>query len=327
MFLINHTYECHFGGTMDINFELYKIFYHAASAGSFSEAAKRLYISQSAVSQSVAGLEQKIGSPLFLRRSRKISLTSEGELLFRHIEQAFNFIKAGEGKLSEMRSLGLGEIRIGVGDTNCRYFLVPFLENFIKLYPKIKFKVVNRTSPQILENLRSGQIDIGIVTLPSRSSSADGSKDSTEKDLHFSNLDDMNLKWFKDVRDVFVASSRYSELKDRTISLNELASYPLLLLRKESGTRRNLDSCFSSLAIDIMPEIELESIDLLVEFARIGLGVAHVLYESAEELIESGELFEVGIEEKFPDRSLAVATMKNVPLSKAASEFHQMLRQ
>ncbi|NTV91618.1 MAG: LysR family transcriptional regulator, partial [Clostridiales bacterium] len=262
------------------------------------------------VSQAIAGLEQKTGCRLFTRKSRKVLLTAEGDLLFKHVEQAFNFIKSAEGKLSEMHNLGLGEIRIGIGDTNCRYFLTPYIEQFITAYPKIKFKVVNRTTPQILDILKNGQIDIGIVTLPS---------------VEAAEMNAMDISPFRKVRDVFVASAKHSELKGRKVSLSELASHPLLLLQKDSSTRVNLDSFFKNSGLEVIPEIELESMELLVEFARIGLGAAHVLYESAEALITSGELFVIDLEEAIPERSLGLAKMKNVPLSRAASEFLYLL--
>jgi len=287
---------------MDINFELYKIFYHTAKAASFSEAARKLFISQSAVSQAIGNLEDKMGSRLFVRKTRNARLTLEGEILLKHVEQAYNFIKTAEDKILEMQNLDLGEIRIGVGDTNCRFFLIPYLKKFIKLYPKIKFKVINRTSPQIIEILKSGQIDFGLVTLP-----------VTDESIITND--------FKDVEDIFVASDKYSELKNKTVSISELSQYPLLLLQQDSSTRRNLDLTFKQLGVDILPEIELESVELLVEFARIGLGIAHVLEESAEILIQSGELFIVKTKETFKTRKLGFALMKDMPLSQASSEF------
>ena len=110
---------------MDISFELYKIFYHTAKAASFSGAARKLFISQSAVSQAIGNLEDKLGSRLFVRKARSIRLTAEGEVLFKHVEQAYNFIKTAEEKILEIQNLSLGEIRIGIGDTNCRFILIP----------------------------------------------------------------------------------------------------------------------------------------------------------------------------------------------------------
>ncbi len=287
---------------MDISFELYKIFYHTAKAASFSGAARKLFISQSAVSQAIGNLEDKLGSRLFVRKARSIRLTAEGEVLFKHVEQAYNFIKTAEEKILEIQNLSLGEIRIGIGDTNCRFFLIPYLKEFVKLYPKIKFKVINRTSPQIIEILKNGQIDFGLVTLPVPD-------------------DSIITRPFREVEDVFVSPDKYDELKDKAVTMAELSKYPLLLLQQDSSTRRNLDIILRQHDINVFPEIELESVELLVEFARIGLGIAHVLKESAEMFIRSGELFVVKTKEAFKPRSLGFAFMKDMPLSQASSEF------
>ncbi|MGE5604685.1 MAG: LysR family transcriptional regulator [Bacteroidota bacterium] len=291
---------------MDVNFELYKIFYYAVVSGGFSNAAAKLYITQSAVSQAIKSLETKLGVALFFRKTRNLKLTPEGEMLFTHIEQAYNFIKTGERKLTEIQNLDSGEIRIGASDTVCKYFLLPYLESFHRLYPKVKIQFLNRTSPKILENLKNGVIDFGIITLP---------------------LDDKSIiiREIAAVTDIFVAAPKYAELKERRIKLAELSNFPLLLLEKASSTRRNFDAFLQRNQIALVPEIELESVDLLVEFARIGMGVAHVLKESALVPIERGELFEVKIEEKIPQRKLGLATMAQVPLSKAAEVFVGLL--
>jgi DNA-binding transcriptional LysR family regulator len=112
---------------MDVNFELYKIFYHAAKYKNFSDAAKQLFISQSAVSQAIKNLEEKMGSALFYRKSRSVELTQEGTLLFSHVEQAYNFLKTAENKISQMQNMDCGEVRIGVSDTICKYYLISYL--------------------------------------------------------------------------------------------------------------------------------------------------------------------------------------------------------
>lgn len=291
---------------MDINFELYKIFYYTAKYQSFSDAAQALYITQPAVSQAVKSLEEKTGVKLFFRRTRNVKLTSEGEMLYKHIGQAYNFIKAGENKLHEMHNLASGEIRIGVSDTICKYYLIPYLEKFNNIYPRIKIQVINRTSSQILTILKNGLIDLGVITLP---------------------LSDKGFK-FKDfiaVEDIFVASGKFSELKNRPVPLNEIIKFPLLMLQKNSATRRNIDNYFKEMNIEIAPEIELESIDLLVEFAKIGLGIAHVLRESAASAIRGGELFEIKPADKLPVRKLGIVTLDNVPLSRTSEEFVRLL--
>lgn len=292
---------------MDINFELYKVFYTAARSGSFSAAARELFISQSAVSQSIKSLEESTGSPLFIRGPRNVKLTSAGEMLFSHVEQAYSLLKAAENKMLEMQSLSLGEIKIGVGDTILRYLLIPFLQQFITDYPKIKIQIINRTSPGIIDSIKKGAVDFGIVTLPVE-----------DKDIE--------TAAFREVEDVFVASSRFNELNGKSVNMDELSALPLLLLQKESSTRRNLDKYFSSNGLNIIPEIELESMELLVEFSRIGLGIAHVLKESSAAQVSNGELFILKLTEPIPKRRLGVAKLRNVPLSSAASEFVAKLR-
>ena len=131
---------------MDINYELYKVFFHVASSLSFSEASKQLFISQSAVSQSIKTLEKKLGQPLFIRSTKKVQLTPAGEILLKHIEPAMNLIRRGEGQLLEANTLGLGQLHIGASDTICRYFLVPYLKQFHNKFPSVPIKVTNATS-------------------------------------------------------------------------------------------------------------------------------------------------------------------------------------
>jgi DNA-binding transcriptional LysR family regulator len=293
----------------DINFELYKIFYHAAKCESFSKAASQVYISQSAVSQAIKNLETKLNVQLFLRKTRRLQLTSEGKVLFSHIEQAFNLIKFGETKMAEMTSLDAGEIRIGASDTVCKYTLLPFLQQFNQQYPKIKMKVINRTSHQITGLLENGAIDLGIITLPLKDAG----------DLSHIAVHDLFS-----ATDIFIAAPKFAELQNKTTSLAKLGGYPLLMLEKTSATRRNFDDFLENLGIPIFPEIELESVDLLVEFARIGLGVAHVLRDSALTGIKNGEIFEVKTDPVIPARKLGVITLKKIPLSQAGIKFIEL---
>ena len=171
-----------------------------------------------------------------------------------------------------------------------------------QLFPKIKIQVVNRTSSQIIGALKNGLIDFGIATLPV-------------------NENGFNIIDFIEVEDIFVASYRYKDLKGKKISLSELIKYPLLTLPRNSTTRVNLDSFLKTMNLSITPEIVLESVDLLIEFAKIGLGVSHVLKVSAFEAIEGQELFEVLTKETLPLRKLGIISIENVPMSNAANKF------
>lgn len=291
---------------MNISFELYKIFYHTATQESFSAAARQLFITQSAVSQGIKNLEQQLGVQLFFRKGRGCQLTQEGKLLLSHIGQAYNFIKTAELKMSELQNLDSGEIRIGASDTVCKYFLLPQLQQFNHNYPKIRIQVINRTSKQILQMLQGGSIDFGIITLPSE-----------QKKIACREL----IK----VEDIWVAAPQFEPLTHKPLCFSQLLQQPLLLLENTSTTRRQLNSYLDKLELKLTPRIELESVDLLVEFAKIGLGIAHVLRESAQSSLKTGELIEIKTEQKLPLRQLAIVTIENVPLSHAAEEFVKTL--
>lgn len=291
---------------MDVNFELYKIFYHVARTGSFSLAANHLFISQSAVSQNIKHLETKLGNELFFRKSRRIKLTPEGELLFRHIEEAFQLIKTAENKLDKMQNLEAGEIRIGAGDTVCKYFLLPYLKEFSHTYPHLKIKVTNRTSAQIREILQRGDIDLGIVTLPQTDSR-------------------LQIRVWKTVHDIFVASEKYRHLSHTPILLKHLTEYPMLLLEKTSTSRLNFELFMKRNQLTVNPELELESVDLLVEFARIGFGIAYVLEEAVREDIRQRRLYPITPVEKLPPREIGIISSHQVPLPKSAQRFVEML--
>ena len=286
---------------MDINYELYKVFYHVASTLSFSEASKQLYISQSAVCQSINALEKKLDRSLFIRSTKRVQLTPEGEILLRHIEPAMNLIKRGESQLVDASSTG-GQIRIGASDTICRYFLVPFLERFHKEFPNAHIKVTNETSVKCVNLLESGQVDFIVINYPNS---------------HLSNL--YSMKKIGIFKDVFVANDSFAELRDKKISFRELLNYPILMLEKNTTTSEFLHSLFQQHELDLVPEIELTSNDLLLDLAKIGLGIAFVPDYCIPKY--SDELFYLDVEEELPTRELAIVYNNRVPVSNATMEF------
>lgn len=293
---------------MDISFELYKVFYHVAKSLSFSEAAGRLFISQSAVSQSVKLLESKMDCQLFTRNTKQVRLTQEGEILFKHVEQAFNFIKTGERSISEVRSGKQGEVRIGASDTICKYYLLPFFEIFNRSFPSIKIKVTNRTSPICMDLLKNGSVDIAIVNLP---------------DAKFDR--NIDVKKVRTVQDIFVAGRHFEQLKTRIVDLKELQQFPLLMLEQNSTSRVFFESLLDRYNISLSPEIELGSLDLIIEMTKIGLGISFVCQEYIEDDLVSGNLFAINLKQKIPKRHLGILTNRDIPLPPAAGRFAELL--
>ena len=292
---------------MDINYELYKVFYYVAKTLSFSEASKQLYISQSAVSQSIKSLETKLNQHLFVRSTKKVKLTPEGEMLFKHIEPAINLIIRGENQILDANTLNGGQLRIGASDTICRYYLVPYLKEFHAHFPNVHIKVTNQTSARCVDLLDNGQVDLIVTNYPNPRMNTVS-----------------NVRQVKEFKDIFVANlQHFSYLKDKSLRLEELLAYPILMLDKQSMTSEFLHSLFQQRQLDLGPEVELSSNDLLIDLARIGLGIAFVPDFCLPK--NDPDLFQIHTTEILPTRHLVVGYNDQVPISEAAKYFIESL--
>ncbi|MBE6068000.1 DNA-binding transcriptional LysR family regulator [Clostridium pascui] len=286
--------------------DLYKVFCEVAKCESFSKGAKALYMTQPAVSQAIMQLEEGLEVRLFTRTPKGVVLTNEGKLLFEYANSAINLINIGEEKLLESKNIMLGELKIGVGDAISRYFLPTFLDKFHSDYPSIKLKIVNRTTLELCAMLKSGEIDIAICNFP---------------------IEDPSLvtKKCMDVQDVFVCGDKFKDTLSMPLSFEELSKLPLILLDNKSNSRRYVEKYILSKGIEISSEIELGSHDLLLEFAKINLGLACVIKEFSQEYLKSGVLYEVETVEEIPKRSIGVCFSKNASLSPASKKFLEIL--
>ncbi|MBO5371836.1 MAG: LysR family transcriptional regulator [Lachnospiraceae bacterium] len=291
---------------MDINYELYKVFYYVATSLSFSDASKQLFISQSAVSQSIKTLERKLEQTLFIRSTKKVQLTPAGKLLLKHIEPAMNLIQRGENQLLESGSLGLGQLHIGASDTICRYFLVPYLKAFHQKFPNVPIKVSNATSLSCVELLEHGKVDLIVTNFPNAR-------------LNHAYVQ----KTVCEFHDVFIANPAYFNLKQQEISFQELKNYPILMLDRKSTTSDFLHNIFLQHQLELIPEIELSSNDLLIDLAKIGLGIAFIPDYCLT--TESKDLYILRTKENIPARRMAVSVNTNLPLSASTEEFLKLL--
>ncbi len=288
---------------MDINYELYKVFYYVAKTLSFSEAATELFISQSAVSQSVKVLEKRLNQVLFIRSTKRVSLTKEGEMLFKHIEPAINLISRGENQLLNSTPSGGMQLRIAASDTICRYFLVPYLNQFHKTYPDVHIKIINGTSLKCAELLETNQVDLIVANSPNSALN-----------------NNQYIREIKTFRDVFVAKPDVFPYKGQALTLAQLQQLPILMLSKLSTTSAFLHNLFLQNSLDLVPAIELSSNDLLIDLAKIGLGIAFVPDFCVTNTSED-ELIILDTVEPMPERKLVAAYDESIPLSEPARYF------
>lgn len=290
-----------------INLEWYRVFYWIAKTGSLSKAAQRLHITQPAVSHTIKQLESSLGGQLFFRTPKGVTLTTEGEVMFHYLEQAFNFVEIGEKAIADMNGLQSGEIAIGASDTLCKHYLLPYLERFHVQYPGIRIRVTNRTTPETLALLKEGKIDFGIVNMP-----------ASDRQVEF--------RESTPLQDCLVGGTKFRELAAaRPLPLEALQNFPLLLLEAGGSTRQYLNDYAALHGITLQPEFELGSIDLLVQFARSGFGLAFVIRNYVQEELRAGTLVEIPLNPPVPERNIGIATLRGVPLSAATKSFLALL--
>ena len=282
--------------------ESYRIFNVVSRNQSFSKAAAELYMTQPAVSQTISKLEKELETLLFNRTPKGVTLTNEGKLLHEYVNSALGILDAGEEKILEFKNLTTGQLRIGVGDTISRYFLLPYLEAFHVKYPGIKLKVLNGTTTEILAFIKAGEADVGICNLP---------------------IVDEQLQVVpcKEVHDIFVCGEKYRNLTKKPISLDMLMKLPLIFLEKKANSRNYVENYLKEQGYSISPEFELGSHDLVLEFAKINLGVASVTKEFAMDYLDKGILHEVHLQSTVPKRSIGIVHLKSVPISRATKKF------
>lgn len=287
---------------MDINFEYYKVFYYVARLKSVTLAAKALFITQPAVSKSIGRLEETLNCKLF-DRSNKMSLTPEGSALYSHVSQAFGHITSGVAELSSMVKLHSGEICIGAVHMIIKFFLLPYLESFHNKYPNIAIRFDNSDMRGNAAALRAGKIDFGIVTAP------------------IDRPEDFDVIPISPIRDIFVAGNRFNELRDKTVDLHEIVKYPIICLKSGMISREYIDAVFLKNNIILKPIFEMEMLDLMIPFAEIGLGISLVTDNSAKQALAAGRIFEVKLNDAFPERQICIIKNKGESLSSAALEF------
>ena len=295
---------------MNQNLSSYWIFYTVANAGNISKAAKELYISQPAISKSIQKLEESLNCKLFSRSSRGVILTEEGSLLYDHVREAFETLGAGEEKLKRSIELGVGHLKIGVSSTLCKYMLLPYLKEFIRHYPHISISINCQSTNDTLKLLDDNKIDIGLIGKPD-------------------NLKNINFYFLENIEDTFVATSEYiRNLNMRGIKNDEiLENSTLMLLDKNNMSRKYIDDYFQDNEITIADSIDISNMDLLIDFAKIGVGIACVIKSFVSKELEDGCLVEIPLSIPIHQREVGFAYKDNIKPSKSLETFINFYKQ
>ena len=291
---------------MLINLELYRVFYVVAKTGSLTKAKQELFISQPAVSQAIKQLETQLGGKLFVRNAKGVTLTKEGVMMYEHVKVAYDEIMLAEKLFTQMRGVPSGVVVISASDAIAKYLLPSHIVRFKAAYPDVTIRIINRPSQDTLAMLKAGKADVGLIN-------------------HAGDFYDENvlLTPFMTVRECLVCSPDFYEknLAGKVLQAKDLIYYPLIMLESKSATRSQIERCITRNGGSVRTTFELCSIDLIIEYAKMGLGIGCVTREFARRELESGGLIEIKTDFDFDFHQISVATYKGATPSFAVKTF------
>ena len=287
---------------MDIDLNLYRIFYEVAKRGNITKAAEELYISQPAVTQAIHSLEKQIGATLFIRAKKGVTLTEEAKVLFQFVESGLNYIKNGENKFKELMNIESGTLKIGASTTVTQHVLLKYLDIFQERYPNVSISIVNNLTQDLVKLLREGSVDLLILNLPTKE------------------YKDIDIIPFLEVHDTFMIGKRKSNLLNKTLDLTKIKE-DFIFQKSPSNTRLFLNNYLNNNNIDIIPKYDVVSFNLVKDMTKMNLGIGYITKEFAIKELESGELFELDYTPKIPSRNIGIATLSNTIPSFTTKKF------
>ena len=296
---------------MNSNFEYYKIFYYVAKYENLTKAATALKNSHPAVTRTIHKLEGELGCRLFTRSKTGMKLTPEGRTFYGYVAAGCAQFFKGENDLSNLISLENGTIYISATETALHCYLFQAMEEFNSLYPNVRFKILNNSTTESVNAVKEGKVDLAFVS------------------ANLQVAKPLRMKILRKYRDILIAGMRFEELKagKEELSLKELVSYPWISLTAETITRRFLNEYFEKNGLTFAPDMELATTDMILPAVRHNLGLGFIPAEFADAELKSGQVFEIKVKEKLPERNIVLIYDMEYPQSIAAKEFQKFLKE
>lgn len=255
-----------------VNLNLYKCFCAVAEEKNISKASEKLFISQPAVSFAIKELEQSLNQKLFIRKSKGVSLTIFGEILYNKIKTAIQQFDEAEISAKQFNLLQEGIVRIGSNSSNANQFLIDYLTKFVNNYPNMRVSMIRDNKESLLNKLKNNELDLIIVDKPN-------SLDQVKL------IKEMNIKY------QLVGNADYkAKYNANNIDIARFPFDDLILPSKNNNSRLTIEKYFSDLGQRLNPKYVLDNYILLYEFVKNGFGIAFVNTEYYKEDIESGKV-------------------------------------
>lgn len=289
---------------MNVDLELYRVFYAVAKHKHMTKASEELHISQPAISQSIKKLEDQLGGTLFLRSNKGMGLTEEGKMFYGYVKGALELINNAENEFTSFKDLSKGEIKIGCSTTLTKLVLMNALKDFHLDYPNININITNDLTSNLINDLKLGKLDFVIFN---------------ESNIKETNL---NLEKIKELKQGFIYNPKFYD--DNVNNFEDLNEIPLILQKEESNSRKLLDYVALQNNVKLISKMEVVSQELITEFTNIGLGIGFAIIDLAKRNYKN--IKELNINKKIPNINIYLATNKSVSLTFASKMFIKYLK-
>lgn len=292
---------------MNISYDHYRIFYYVAKYHSITQAATILLSNQPNVTRTIKNLEKELDCVLFVRSRQGVQLTPEGEKLFEHIRIAFEHIEAGEEEIALKKTMQRGIVTIGASELALHCLLLPILKEYRQLYPGVRIRVSNHSTPQALDALKNGLVDVAVVTTP----------------LDLS--DSLKSTPIKNIQEVAICGTAFSFLEENRLTLSELAEYPLICLGEATKTYDFYSDFFKDNGIAFLPSVEATTADQIMPLVMHDLGIGFAPINFLENVKGTSSVHVLHLEETIPPRSICLVKRTGTSLSIAAKKLEEMI--
>lgn len=285
------------------DFNLFKNFYYVAMTGSFSKAAKELFISQPTVSYNIKCLENNLDTKLFIRKPKGIELTDDGKTILEYIETAYNSVLLAERSVTNSQLLNKGTLNIGGPSYIIKRFISPLICEFVKKHPLLKVNIITKSSPELLKLLKTNKIDILIDTLPI---------DNLTENIK------VEMLWKKET--CFAGTGE--NIKKYDPSTDRILVFP----EKRSDIGKYLLQEFLLKNWNPNIKMEITSTEIMLELVKNGIGIGYFMEDYIKSELEKGVLKKIKTGIKMPTINIACLYI-NEFLNYAAKQFLLDLKQ
>lgn len=275
----------------NINLNSLRIFLEVANSNSFLEASNKLFISQPAVSRSIANLEESLNMALFYRANKGISLTPSGEVLYKYLKEVKNMLQSCERVLISMNDIEEGNLIIGVQSHIVRNYLMDKIDHFRANHPNIKIRLVDLSTSELLESLEKRTVDFVV--------------DSSPIATIYNNI---TIKPICSLDTSFIKSS-FNKTKIK--SLKDLDKQCMILPVARSSLRKNLNKCFKDVNVKIEPKLEFETEELIIDSVRRNIGIGYVVKDAVKYLVKEDIISYINLEDKLPKMEVNLVYIEN----------------